>query len=81
MTCVQADTDAIILHVGTNHLQRIVDNIRQLEPTLLQHVQLVQHLQQLYPGIPVLVSEILPRFDQCLPSRPTCIALGVLIVC
>ena len=37
--------DAVLLHVGTNHLQSICDDIRQLDKTLDQHRRLIADTQ------------------------------------
>ena len=57
------ETDCVVIHVGTNHLDDIIEDIRELEPTLEQHVQLVAATREKFPSVPVLVSKLLPRFD------------------
>ena len=55
--------DAVVLHVGTNELTHITDNIRRLPATLEQHKLLIRQAKEAYPGVPVVVSAILPRYD------------------
>lgn len=55
--------DVVVLHVGTNHLQSISEDIRQLDQTLEQHQRLIQETRDAYPGLPVVVAAILPRYD------------------
>jgi len=42
----------------------IWSDIRRLEPTLLQHRRLIQDAKDAYPGVPIIVSGILPRYDE-----------------
>ncbi len=57
------DQDGVVLHVGTNHLEDIWNDIRVLKPTIKAHCKLVAVLQETFPGTPVIISPILPRFD------------------
>lgn len=58
------EVDAVVLHAGTNNLEGICDNILQLERTLRQHRQLILEAQATYPGLPIVISAVLPRFDE-----------------
>ena len=58
------DVDVVILHVGTNHLWNITDDIRHLEKTLDLHRELIQKTKEVYGGLPVVVSGIFPRYDE-----------------
>lgn len=58
-----SDVDAVLVHVGTNHLPDIVDDGRLLLTTVQQHLRLVSRVSERYPGVPVLVSAIIPSFD------------------
>ena len=62
------DVDALVLHVGTNHLEAIADDIRHLERTLHQHQRLILEAKEVYSGGPVVVSGILPRYDSLVLS-------------
>lgn len=55
--------DAVLVHVGTNHLKDIVDNYWKLDGILEDHRRLVLEIKAVYPGLPVVVSAILPRYD------------------
>jgi len=46
-----------------NHLEDITEDIRELDHTLSQHQELVRETREVYPGVPVVVSAILPRCD------------------
>ena len=56
--------DAVLLHVATNNMAAIWSDIRRLEPTLLQHRRLIQDAKDAYPGVPIIVSGVLPRYDE-----------------
>lgn len=58
------EVDAVIVHVATNHLEAICNDIRHLDRTLDQHHRLIREAQDTYPGVPLIVSGVLPRFDE-----------------
>ena len=49
------------------HLQIISNDIRRLDQTIDQHRRLIQETQEMYPGVPLAVSIVLPRYvkEQC----------------
>ena len=50
--------DAVVLHVATNHLETISNDIRCLDETLDQHRRLIQETQKINPGVTLAVSGV-----------------------
>lgn len=56
------EADAVVLHVGTNHIADIARTPTLLTKTIKDHVALAERMSQLY-NTPIFISSVLPRYD------------------
>ena len=55
---------AVLLHVGTNHLEQLARCPWQLEAVVQDHARLAIDLRAAYPHAALLIGTILPRIDE-----------------
>ena len=55
---------AVIIHAGTNDLERLLPNPWILRDVIQEHISLVRLVRETYPRAKIIVSDILDRTDE-----------------